>query len=192
MAVALRKGSRINLTKGTALKKAMIGLGWDTNRYHGRADFDLDLVIFECDKKYRCVDEKHMIFYHNLEDPEGAIEHSGDDRTGTGDGDDETAFIDFSKISPKVENIVIVVSIYEATKNNQNFGLVDNAFIRLVNAENDEEILRFDLGEEFSTQQSVVFAEIYKSGGEWKFRAVGEGYNNELDGICRKYGIDVA
>lgn len=91
-----------------------------------------------------------------------------------------------------MENIVIVVSIYEATKNNQNFGLVDNAFIRLVNAENDEEILRFDLGEEFSTQQSVVFAEIYKSGGEWKFRAVGEGYNNELDGICRKYGIDVA
>lgn len=192
MAVSLRKGERVNLTKDTGLKEAMIGLGWDTNRYQGSADFDLDLVIFECDKNYRCVDERHMIFYRNLEDPEQAIKHSGDNRTGVGDGDDETAFIKLGNIADNVENIVIVVTIYEAKANNQNFGLVDNAFIRMVNTENNEEILRYDLGEDFSIQTSVVFAEIYKASGEWKFKAVGEGYAKELADLCREYGIDVA
>ncbi len=192
MAVQLNKGSRVNLTKDTGLKKAMIGLGWDTNRYQGSADFDLDLVIFECDKNKRCIDENHMIFYHNLEDPEKAIKHSGDNRTGEGEGDDETAFINFKNLAENVETIVITVPIYNARENNQNFGLVDNAFIRMVNVENGEEILRYDLGEDFSTQTSVVFAEIYKVSGEWKFRAVGEGYEKELEGLCREYGIDVA
>lgn len=192
MAVQLNKGSRVNLTKDTDLKKAMIGLGWDTNRYQGSADFDLDLVIFECDKNKRCIDENHMIFYHNLEDPEKAIKHSGDNRTGEGEGDDETAFINFKNLAENVEIIVIAVPIYNARENNQNFGLVDNAFIHMVNVENGEEILRYDLGEDFSTQTSVVFAEIYKVSGEWKFRAVGEGYEKELAGLCREYGIDVA
>lgn len=191
MAVILNKGGRVDLTKGTGLKEAMIGLGWDTNRYEGSADFDLDLVIFECDKNKRCVDENHMIFYHNLEDPECAIKHSGDNRTGAGDGDDETAFIKFANISEKVENIMVVVSIYDAKKNNQNFGLVDNAYVRVVNVENNEEILRYDLGEDFSIQTSVVFAEIYRASGEWKFKAVGEGYAKELADLCREYGIDV-
>lgn len=192
MAVALSKGNRVNLTKGTGLKEAMIGLGWDTNRYQGSADFDLDLVIFECNKNRRCVDEDHMIFYHNLADPEQAIKHSGDNRTGDGDGDDETATIKFDNIADNVDNIVIVVSIYDAKANRQNFGLVDNAFIRIVNAENNEEILRYDLSEDFSIQTSVVFAEIYRSSGEWKFKAVGEGYAKELAELCDEYGIDVA
>lgn len=192
MAVTLTKGGRVNLTKDTGLKEAMIGLGWDTNRYQGSAEFDLDLVIFECDKNKRCVDEQHMIFYHNLEDWEKAVKHSGDNRTGAGDGDDETAFIKFSNIADNVENIVVVVTIYDAKARSQNFGLVDNAFIRIVNTENNEEILRYDLGEDFSIQTSVVFAEIYKASGEWKFRAVGEGYVKELADLCREYGIDVA
>ena len=192
MAVTLTKGGRVNLTKDTGLKEAMLGLGWDTNRYQGSADFDLDLVIFECDKNKRCVGEKHMIYYHNLEDPEQAIKHSGDNRTGVGDGDDETAFINFSKIADNVETIVIAVSIYNAKENNQNFGLVDNSFIRIVNTENNEEILRYDLGEDFSIQTSVVFGEIYKASGEWKFKAVGEGYAKELADLCSEYGIDVA
>lgn len=192
MSVVLTKGGRVNLTKGTGLKEAMIGLGWDTNRYEGSADFDLDLVIFECDKNKRCIDEQHFIFYHNLEDPESAIKHSGDNRTGEGDGDDETAFIKFANIHERVENIVIVVTIYEGKENNQNFGLVDNAFIRMVNTETDEEILRYDLGEDFSIQTAVVFAEIYKHAGEWKFKAVGEGYAKDLADLCREYGIDVA
>ncbi len=192
MAVTLTKGGRVNLTKGTGLKEGMIGLGWDTNRYEGSADFDLDLVIFECDKNKRCIDERHFIFYSNLEDPEGAIKHSGDNRTGAGDGDDETAFIKFANIPETVENIVIVVTIYEAKANNQNFGLVDNAFIHMVNTETNEEILRYDLGEDFSIQTAVVFAEIYKNAGEWKFKAVGEGYAKDLADLCQEYGIDVA
>lgn len=146
----------------------------------------------ECDKNKRCIDERHFIFYGNLEDPEGAIKHSGDNRTGAGDGDDETAFIKFANIPETVENIVIVVTIYEAKANNQNFGLVDNAFIHMVNTETNEEILRYDLGEDFSIQTAVVFAEIYKNAGEWKFKAVGEGYAKDLADLCQEYGIDVA
>ena len=191
MAVTLKKGGRVNLTKDTGLKEAMIGLGWDTNRYQGSADFDLDLVIFMCNREKMCIDENHMIYYYNLTDPEHSVKHSGDNRTGAGDGDDESATIKFESISEKVENIVIVVSIYDAKKNGQNFGLVDNAYIRMVNTETGEEILRYDLSEDFSIQTSVVFAEIYKNAGEWKFRAVGEGYEKELGDLCREYGIDV-
>lgn len=191
MAVQLTKGGRVNLTKDTGLKEAMIGLGWDTNRYQGSASFDLDLVIFECDKNKRCIDEHHMVFYHNLEDPQHAVKHSGDNRNGAGEGDDETAFIKFGNIAENVENIVIVVTIYEAKANHQNFGLVDNAFIRMVNTENGQEILRYDLCEDFSVQTSVVFAEIYKVSGEWKFRAVGEGYAKELIELCSEYGVAV-
>lgn len=193
MAVQLKKGGRVDLTKGTGLKEAMIGLGWDTNRYQGSADFDLDLVIFMCDANKRCIDEKHMIFYGqgHQEDPAKSIKHSGDNRTGAGDGDDETAYIKFANIPENVENIVVAVTIYEAKANNQNFGLVDNAFIRMVNTENNEEILRYDLGEDFSVQTSVIFAEIYKNAGEWKFKAVGEGYEKELGDLCVEYGIDV-
>lgn len=189
MAVQLKKGGRVNLTKDTGLKKGMIGLGWDTNRYAGTADFDLDLVIFMCDSKRRCIDEDHFIFYHNLKGPNNSIIHSGDNRTGKGDGDDESATINFDAIPENVEILVIAVTIYEAKANGQNFGLVDNAFIRMVNTENNEEVLRFDLGEDFSTQTSVVFAEIYKASGEWKFKAVGEGYEKELEDLCREYGI---
>ena len=192
MAVMLKKGGRVELTKGTGLKEALIGLGWDTNRYQGSASFDLDLVIFECDKNKRCVDDKHMVFYHNLEDQEQAIKHSGDNRTGDGDNDDETAFIKFDRIDENVECIVIAVTIYEAHAKNQNFGLVDNAYIHMVNTETGEEILRYDLGEDFSVQTSVVFGEIYKSSGEWKFKAVGEGFDKELVDLCREYGIEVA
>ena len=192
MAINLTKGSRVNLTKDTGLKEAMIGLGWDTNRYQGNADFDLDLVIFMCDGNNKCIDEKHIVFYGNLEDPEQSVKHSGDNRTGAGDGDDETAYISFDKISSKVEKIAVVVSIYEAKANNQNFGLVDNSYIRMINQDTGEEILRYDLGEEFSIQTSVVFAEIYKNSGEWKFKAVGEGYEKDLADLCREYGIIVA
>ncbi|MCI9246281.1 MAG: TerD family protein [Clostridia bacterium] len=192
MAVSLKKGERVNLTKEDGFVRGMIGLGWDTNRYQGSADFDLDLVIFECNAQKRCINEKYMIFYNNptLADPEGAIVHSGDNRTGAGDGDDETAKIDLSKVNPEVQSIVIAVTIHEAKANNQNFGLVDNAFVRLVD-ESGKEVLRYDLGEDFSIQTSVVFAEIYRNGDDWKFRAVGEGYEKELVDLCREYDIDV-
>ena len=192
MAVQLTKGARVNLTKGTGLKEAMIGLGWDTNRYQGSADFDLDLTLFLCDKNKRCVDDKHIVFYGNSEDPAGSVKHSGDNRTGAGDGDDESATINFPAIPENIENIVIAVTIYEAHDRNQNFGLVDNSYIHLTNTETGEEVLRYDLAEDFSVQTSLIFAEIYKSSGEWKFRAVGEGYEKELADLCREYGLEVA
>lgn len=193
MAVSLAKGQRVNLTKDTGLTKAMLGLGWDTNRYQGSADFDLDLVVFMTDANKKALDEKHLIFYGNLQDPAGSVIHSGDNRTGAGDGDDETCTIDFSKIPAACTNIVVAVTIYEAAARSQNFGSVDNAFIRIVNTETGEEMYRYDLGEDFSIQKSVVFAEIYKdASGEWKFKAVGEGYDKELIDFCREYGIDVA
>ncbi|MBQ2937912.1 MAG: TerD family protein [Clostridia bacterium] len=191
MAVSLKKNQRVDLTKGTGLKEAMLGLGWDINRYDGRKDFDLDLVIFMCDKNGRCIDDKHMIYYHNLEDPAKSVKHSGDNRTGAGEGDDETAFINFANIPENVEKIVITVSIYDAKERDQSFGAVDNAYIRIVNMENNEELQRYDLAEEFDIQTSVVFGEIYKSSDEWKFKAVGEGYAKELADLCIEYGIDV-
>ena len=192
MAVNLKKGGRVDLTKGTGLKSAMLGLGWDINRYEGSAGFDLDLVLFMCDGNSRCVDEKHMIFYGNLQDPDGSVVHSGDNRTGAGDGDDESVTVNFDKIPQNVEKIVLAVAIYEAKANNQNFGMVDNAYVRVLNQDTQEELVRYDLGEDFSIQTSVVFAELYKHAGEWKFKAVGEGYEKELIDLCREYGIDVA
>lgn len=192
MAISLKKGGRIDLTKEFGLENALIGMGWDTNRYQGSADFDLDLTVFETDKNKRCLDEQHIIFYNSKQDPEGAIMHSGDNRTGAGDGDDETVTIDFAKINPRVENIIIVATIFEAPQRNQNFGLVDNSYIRVIDEKTGTELVRYDLGEDFSTQTAVVAAEIYKKDGNWRFRAVGEGYVKDLAELCAEYGLEAA
>lgn len=186
----LKQGNRVNLTKGTGLKKALAGLGWDINRYSGSKDFDLDLVFFECDANKRCISEKHMIYYFNREDPEKAILHSGDNRTGKGDGDDESATIDFTKLNPEVKYIIVAVTIYNAKANEQSFGMVDNSYIHLANVETNEDLLKFELCEEFDDQTSVIFAEIYEKDGEWKFNAVGKGYNKELEDLCHEYGLE--
>ena len=189
----VKKGGRVELTKGTNLKKGMLGLGWDTNRYQGSKDFDLDLVLFLCDENKKCINEKHIIFYNNLSDPAKSVVHSGDNRTGEGDGDDETATIDFTKIPTNVKSIIVVVTIHDAVNRNQNFGLVDNSFARMVNLETGEEMLRYELGEDFSSQTAVVFAEIYRrdDSNDWKFRAVGEGYEKDLAELCVEYGLTV-
>ena len=189
MPIKVTKGNRVNLTKDTGLKKAMLGLGWDITG-KDKEDADLDLVMFMCDRNYRCLGDPYVIFYNQLTDPEEAILHSGDNKQGSGEDDAETAFLDFSKISEKVEKIVIAVTIYEARKKRQNFGLVDNAYIRIVDAEKEEEILRYNLSEDFSIQTAVVFGEIYRHNGFWKFKAVGEGYNEEMAGLCDKYGVE--
>ena len=193
MAVNLKKGGRVNLTKNTNLKKAMLGLGWDVNRYGGNKQFDLDLVLFLCDKDKKCISDAYIVFYNNTSDPEGAVKHFGDNRTGEGDGDDETATIEFAKILEDVKTIVLAVTIDEAKAKNQNFGLVDNSYVHVVNEDTGEELVRYDLGEDFSTQTSVIFAEIYRTddGKEWKFRAVGEGYEKELVDLCKEYGLEI-
>lgn len=189
MSLNVVKGSRVNLTKDTGLKKAMIGLGWEINSSKGE-DFDLDLVMFMCDQHYQCLGDPYVIFYHNLQDPEKAILHSGDNKIGGSGDDDETAVIEFRRISSNVEHIIIAVPIYEAQKRRQNFGMVHNAYIRIVDVEKGEELLRYDLSEDFSIQNAVVFAEFYRYNGFWKFRAVGEGYNDEMPGLCDKYGVE--
>ena len=192
MAVNLNKGGRVDLTKGTGLKKVLMGLGWDINRYTGGKAFDLDLVMFMCGADGRCTNENQIVFYNNPKDPAESVIHSGDNRTGVGDGDDETAIIDFTKIPEDIQKIVMAVTIHEAKANNQNFGSVDNSYIRVLNSDTNEELVRYDLGEDFSTETSVVFGELYKHGGEWKFKAVGQGFEKELADLCVEYGLEVA
>jgi len=192
LGINLAKGQRIDLTKtNPGLTKVIVGLGWDTNHYHGGNDFDLDASAFLADANGRVINDSDFIFYNNLVDPSGSVEHTGDNRTGEGDGDDEQIKIDFSKVPAHVHRIAITVTIHDAEARFQNFGQVSNAFVRLVNEENDNEILRFDLGEDFSVETAVVFCELYRHSGDWKFNAIGSGFAGGLAALCRNYGLEV-
>lgn len=192
MTIVLSKGQRVDLTKtNPGLTKAIIGLGWDTNKYSGGQDFDLDASAFLADANGKVVNELDFVFYNNLKSPDGGVEHTGDNRTGDGDGDDEQILIDFPKLSSHIERIGIAVTIHDADNRKQNFGQVSNAFVRVVNPETNEEILRFDLGEDFSIETAVVVCELYKHQGEWKFNAIGSGFSGGLAALCRNYGLEV-
>ncbi|KQL54465.1 chemical-damaging agent resistance protein C [Heyndrickxia shackletonii] len=192
MGIVLSKGQRIDLTKtNPGLTKAIIGLGWDTNKYNGGHDFDLDASAFLADANGKVINDLDFVFYNNLKSPDGGVEHTGDNRTGEGDGDDEQIIINFPKLSQHIERIGITVTIHEAEARNQNFGQVTNAFVRVVNPENNQEILRFDLGEDFSVETAVVVCELYKHQGEWKFNAIGSGFSGGLAALCRNYGLTV-
>jgi tellurium resistance protein TerD len=191
MSVNLSKGQKISLTKDNpSLSKITVGLGWDTNKYSGGYDFDLDASCFECGANGKCRNELDFIFYKNLNSSDGAIHHTGDNRTGEGEGDDEAIQIDLSKVAPDVQSIAITATIYDADKRSQNFGQVSNAYIRVVDDSTGSEIVRFDLGEDFSIETAVVAGEIYKNNGEWKFNAVGSGFQGGLAALCKNYGID--
>lgn len=195
MAVNLSKGQRVNL--GKSMKMALIGLGWDTNRYAGGADFDLDASIFMLGSDGKVRSDDDFIFYGNLESKDGSVRHMGDNLVGGTGGDDEVIIIDFSKVPQDVEKIAITVTIYEAEERRQNFGQVSRAYVRVA-AMSDaddmtgQDVLRFDLAEEFSIETAVVLCEIYKYKGEWKFGAVGSGYQGGLRALCLAYGVDVA
>ena len=192
MGINLSKGQRIDLTKtNPGLTKVIVGLGWDTNRYHGGYDFDLDASAFLTDSNSRVINDHDFIFYNNLVHPSGAVEHTGDNRTGEGDGDDEQIKIDFSKVPSHVDWIAITVTIHDAEARNQNFGQVSNAFARVVDEESGREILRFDLGEDFSVETAVVICELYRHNGDWKFNAVGSGFAGGLAALCRNFGLEV-
>ena len=191
MSVILSKGEKVDLTKGNpSLNKLMIGLGWDTNQYDGEADFDLDASLFMLKANDKVGNDKDFVFYGNLTHESKSVVHTGDNRTGEGDGDDEVIKVDLSKVPSDYTKLSIVVTIYEAEKRLQNFGMVSNAYIRLVDESNGEEILRYDLSEDFSTQTALVIGEIYKHNDEWKFKAVGSGYDGGLARLCATYGID--
>ncbi|KGN01458.1 chemical-damaging agent resistance protein C [Clostridium novyi A str. 4570] len=192
MAINLSKGQKINLSKeAPGLKEAIIGLGWDTKQFDGGFDFDLDASAFLVGANGRVNRDEDFIFYNNLEHSSGCVIHTGDNRTGEGEGDDESIIIDFSKVPERIEKIAIAVTIYDSEGRKQNFGQVENAFVRLVNKENGEEILRYDLSEDFSIETALVFCEIYRHNGEWKFSAVGSGFQGGLEALCKNYGLEV-
>lgn len=192
MTINLSKGQRIDLTKtNPGLKKAIIGLGWDTNRYSGGYDFDLDASAFLVGANEKVVDEKDFVFYNNLQGANGSVVHTGDNRTGEGEGDDEQLIIDFAKVPNHVQKVAITVTIHDAQIRAQNFGQVSNAFVRLVDEQTNEEILRYDLAEEFSIETAMVVCELYRHGGDWKFSAVGSGFSGGLAALCTNFGLDV-
>lgn len=193
MSISLTKGQRVSLTKDhPSLQKVLIGLSWDANRYDGEADFDLDLSAFLCDATGKCTKDSDFVFYGQLRHPSGAVIHSGDNRTGDADGDDETMVVDLSKIPANCDSIVFVATIYDAASRMQNFGMVDNAAVHAVDEQAGEELCRFDLSESFSSETAVTLCQVYRHDGEWKFRAVGSGYIGGLAALCAQYGIDAS
>ena len=191
MAISLQKGQRVDLTKDRpSLKNVLIGLGWDINHYDGETDFDLDASAFMTKANGKVGNEKDFIFYGNLNHVSGSVQHMGDNRTGEGDGDDEVIKVQLDKIPSDYDTISFTVTIYEAEKRLQNFGMVENAYVRLIDEDTGEELVRFDLTEDFSTETALVVAEIYKRDGQWKFAAIGSGYDGGLKALCKEYGID--
>ena len=192
MPINLSKGQKVDLTKGNAsLKHIMVGLGWDVNAFDSGSDFDLDASAFMCGANGKCPTEKEFVFYGNLEHPSGAVKHQGDNLTGEGDGDDEQIFVDLKAIPESVDKIAFTVTIYEAQERRQNFGQVSNAYIRIVDEDTNQELIRYDLGEDFSIETAVIFGELYKSGQEWKFNAIGSGYQGGLSALCTNFGVDI-
>ena len=194
MSVTLAKGQKVSLSKEDPnLSLIIAGLGWDPNKYTGGFDFDLDASCFELGENGKVTKETDFIYYKNYDSTDGAIHHSGDDTTGgnSEDGDDETITIDLKKIPEKIKKIAITATIYDADFRNQNFGQVSNAYIRIVNGVTGRELIRYDLGEDFSIETAIVVGEIYRHGNEWKFNAVGQGFSGGLEALCNNYGIEV-
>ncbi|WP_294406949.1 TerD family protein [uncultured Clostridium sp.] len=192
MGIVLKKGQKIDLTKNnSSLKKLLVGLGWDTNKYDGGYDFDLDASVFCCGEDGKVHNDLDFIFYNNLKHSSGAIEHMGDNLTGDGDGDDEQVKIDLSLIPEHISKIDFTVTIHEAVERSQNFGQVSNAYVRVVNSETNEEILKYDLGEDFSIETAIVVGELYRHNGEWKFNAIGSGFQGGLAALCKNFGLNV-
>ena len=191
MAISLTKGGNVNLSKEAPnLTNIAVGLGWNPRATDGQA-FDLDAVAFLVNESGKVRADADFIFFNNLKSSDGSVEHTGDNRTGEGDGDDEKVALHFDKIPAEVQKLVFAVTIHEAEERKQNFGMVSNAFIRIVNADNDTEIARFDLSEDASTETAMNFGELYRNNGEWKFKAVGQGYAGGLAALARQYGVNV-
>ena len=194
MAINLQKGQRVSLDK--TMKFALVGLGWDTNRYDGGHDFDLDASVFMLGENGKLLRDEDFIFYNNLNGRDGAVVHTGDNLTGDGDGDDEVIIINFDKIPSEIKKLAICVTIHDAEARRQNFGQVSNAYIRIAKLADEfdtvgEPVLKFDLEEEFSIETALVVAEVYQRNGEWKFNAVAAGYQGGLEAICRSFGANV-
>ena len=191
MAVTLSKGQNVSLSKtDPLLKHILIGLGWDARSSDGQ-DFDLDASVFMTADNGKVPSDDYFVFYNQLKSPCGSVQHTGDNLTGDGDGDDESVIVELEKVPANIKSLFVTVTIHDAETRRQNFGQVSNAFVRLVNHETGQEVLRFDLSEDYSTETAMVFGEVYRHNGEWKFRAIGQGYTGGLLALCNQYGVTV-
>jgi tellurium resistance protein TerD len=191
MGISLNKGGNLSLTKtDPTLKNIIVGLGWDARPTDG-ADFDLDASAFMVKADGKVRGDADFIFYNQLKSTCGSVEHTGDNKTGAGEGDDEALIVLLDKVPADIERIVFTVTIHDAEGRKQNFGQVSNAYMRIVNKDSNNEVARFDLSEDASIETAMVFGEIYKHGGEWKFKAVGQGYSGGLGALARQYGISI-
>lgn len=192
MGVCLQKGQKVNLTKDNpGLSKVLVGLGWDVNQFDTGGDFDLDASAFLLGDNGRTASSNDFVFFGNKRHSSGCVEHLGDNLTGVGDGDDEQIKIDLSRVPDSISRIAFTVTIYEADERRQNFGQINNAFIRIYDEAKGVELLRYDLSEDFSIETATVFGELYKHNGEWKFNAIGSGYQGGLAALCANYGVEV-
>lgn len=192
MPINLVKGQKVNLTKGTpGLTNIRVGLGWDINSFDSGSDFDLDSSVFMAGDSGKCLCAGDFIFYGNLVHASGAVKHNGDNRTGAGDGDDESIEVNLSKVPSNIKKLVFTVTIYDAENRRQNFGQVSNSYIRLTNQATGEELVRYDLGEDFSIETAIVVGELYRNGDSWKFNAIGSGYSGGLAALCDSFGLNV-
>jgi tellurium resistance protein TerD len=191
MSISLSKGGNLSLSKeAPGLSKIIIGLGWDTRSTDGQA-FDLDASAFLLNQNEKIRSDADFIFYNQLKSADGSVEHTGDNTTGEGEGDDEQIKVDLNRVPQDVQKISVAVTIHDADARKQNFGMVSNAFIRVVNEANNGEIARYDLSEDASTNTAMIFGELYRHGAEWKFRAVGQGYDGGLGPLARNFGVNV-
>jgi tellurium resistance protein TerD len=189
----LTKGGNVSLTKeagAAGLSAVTVGLGWDVRTTTG-TDFDLDASALSVKADGKVVSDKHFVFFNNLVSPDGSVEHTGDNLTGEGEGDDEQIKLNLAAMPPEVDKVVFAVAIYDADSRGQSFGQVRNAFIRVVNQAGGTELARYDLSEDASTETAMIFGEVYRNGAEWKFRAIGQGYASGLAGIAKDYGVNV-
>lgn len=191
MAVSLQKGGNVSLSKeAPGLTNVSVGLGWDARSTDGQ-DFDLDASAIVCGDAGKVLSDGHFVFYNNTKDPSGAVSHQGDNRTGEGEGDDEVIKVALDNVPVEAKKMVFIVTIHEADARKQNFGMVSNAFIRVVNDTGHSEITRFDLTEDYSTETAMIFAELYRHNDEWKFKAIGQGYAGGLSAVARDYGVSI-
>lgn len=192
MAISLKKGQKVDLTKtNPGLKEILIGLGWDTNKYDGGFDFDLDSSVFLLGADSKVTGSGDFIFFNNLKHSSGSVEHLGDNLTGAGDGDDEQIKVNLALVPANIEKIAFAVTIYDAISRKQNFGQVENAFIHVFDVQNNKELIRYDLDEDFSVATAVIVGELYRNKGEWKFNAVGSGFEGGLAALGNHFGISI-
>jgi tellurium resistance protein TerD len=193
MAVSLSKGQKVDLTKtNPGLTSVVVGLGWDTNKYDGGNDFDLDSSVFLLGENGKVTNETDFIFYNNREGAGGSVVHTGDNRTGAGDGDDEQVKINLTAVPANIQRIAFTITIHDADSRNQNFGQVSNSYARIFNEATGEELIRYDLGEDFSIETAIVVGELYRHNGEWKFSAIGSGYQGGLAALATDFGLSIS